>query len=355
MGRGAVVGALLVAAALAVPAASAQGADDPLVYVALGDSFTSGPLVLPHDTTWVPQDCAQSVFNYPHQVARLLAVDVFTDVSCGSATIDDFTEAQGGLPLGGTNAPQFDALRALGPAIDVVTVGIGGNDVGFVGLALGCIRLAGPPLGEPCSPAFQVDGRDLVSEEIAATAPELGDALDAIHELAPNARVFVVSYPTSLPDDGVACWPYVPVLPADMPYLVEKYKEMNGMLASTAAAHDAVSVDIYTPSIGHDACRLPGVAWVNGAVVVPPSFVAHPNQLLYDNVSPGIAAAIRAALAGPSAPAGPLDPTTTTVAVATPLAAGGGRTALPSTGAALPLAVAGAALALAALRRAGTA
>ena len=64
-----------------------------------------------------------------------------------------------------------------------------------------------------------------------------------------------------------------------MPYLVAKFKEMNAMLAEQAAANDATYIDIYTPSIGHDACQLPLVAWVNGLVLVPPSFPAHPNQL----------------------------------------------------------------------------
>ena len=59
------------------------GDDGGLEYVALGDSFTSGPLVLPHDTTWVPQDCGQSIFNYPHLAAAAIGATSFTDVSCG--------------------------------------------------------------------------------------------------------------------------------------------------------------------------------------------------------------------------------------------------------------------------------
>jgi lysophospholipase L1-like esterase len=262
-------------AVVVAPTNRAEAADE-LVYVALGDSFTSGPLVLPHDTTWVPEDCGQSTRNYPHLAAAAIGATRFVDVSCGSATIDDLYEPQTGLPLGGTNAPQLDAL---GPDVDVVTLGIGGNDVGFVGLALDCVRLLGPPHEQPCTPDHRTADRDRVSERIAATAPELGQALDDIHAAAPSAEVFVVSYPTSLPDDGVACWPYLPILPEDMPYLVEKFKEMNAMLAEQAALHDATYVDVYTPSIGHDACRPPGVAWVNGMVVVPPSYPAHPNEL----------------------------------------------------------------------------
>ncbi len=49
---------------MAAPASSL--AAEPVTYVAMGDSYTSGPLVLPHDQRWVPQDCGQSMRNYPH-------------------------------------------------------------------------------------------------------------------------------------------------------------------------------------------------------------------------------------------------------------------------------------------------
>jgi hypothetical protein len=285
--------ALLLAlfAAVLAPIAPAARADDVLTYVALGDSFTSGPLVLPHDTTDVPQDCGQSTRNYPHLVALALGADVFRDVSCGSAKIDHFAEPQDGLPLGGTNAPQYDALDE---SVDLVTVGIGGNDVGFVGLAMDCVRFS--PRDQPCYADRDPEAHDEVSQKIDAVGEELVEALLEVQRRAPAAEVLVVSYPTSLPDDGVACWPYLPILPADMPYLVAKFKEMNAMLASAAAEAGATYVDIYTSSIGHDACKPPGLAWVNGMVLVPPSFPAHPNDLSYLNSAPIVAAEARAAL-----------------------------------------------------------
>lgn len=107
--------------------------------------------------------------------------------------------------------------------------------------------------------------------------------------------MLVVSYPTSLPDDAKACYPYVPILQDDMPYLVAKFKEMNAMLRTVARSHDATYVDIYTPSIGHDACKPPALAWVNAAVLVPPSFPAHPNDLSFVHSAPVVAKAIRKA------------------------------------------------------------
>jgi lysophospholipase L1-like esterase len=307
---GLVLGALagLVALPAGVGAAPVAAQDDPVVYVSLGDSYTSGPLVLPHDTTWVPQDCGQSARNFAHLAALQVGVDVFRDASCGSATIDDLAEAQDGLPLGGVNRPQLDAL---GSEVDVVTVGLGGNDVGFTGVAAGCFRLATEaPLGRPpCHHALLAGGVDRVSAEIQGTRAELVAGLRAVQARAPHAAVLVVSYPTSLPDDGLACWPYVPILQADMPHLVRWFKEMNAMLRAAALEAGATYVDIYTPSIGHDACQLPPFAWVNGMVLVPPSYPAHPNDLGYLGTAPTVARAIRAALAQQAAGHGAPSPT----------------------------------------------
>jgi hypothetical protein len=307
--------AVLLTVATATASAGRTAAPDDLVYVAMGDSYTSGPLVLPHDTTWVPEDCGQSVRNYPHLAAAAIGATSFTDVSCGSATIDDLYTPQGGLPAGGVNAPQLDAL---GSNADVVTLGMGGNDVGFVGAALDCIRLVGPPAEQPCSPAYTAGGHDKISEKIAEVGPELGQAIRDIHARAPHAEVFIVSYPTALPDSGLACWPYVPILPEDMPYLVAKFKEMNAMLAEQAAANDATYIDIYTPSIGHDACQIPAVAWVNGMVVVPPSYPAHPNEFGLAHSGAFVAAAIDATLAA-SPPAAPTEPPPAPSTTATPV------------------------------------
>ena len=289
----AVVLALVAAVArlTAIPLATTPPAD-PLVYVALGDSYTAGPLVLPHDDTFVPQDCGQSTRNYPHIASQLAHADVFRDVSCSSATINDFSRVQTAA-AGSKVAPQYDALD---DSVDVVSVGIGGNDVGFTGAANDCIQPPSQVGGTPCTPSFFVNGVDTMSQKIAAMQTELGDAIDHIHTLSPHAKVLIVSYPDALPDDGVGCYPYVPIMNEDMPYLTAKFKEMNGALKAAAEAHNASYVDIYTSSIGHDACKPAGVAWVNGAVLVPPSFPAHPNDLSFLNSGPVVANAINTAL-----------------------------------------------------------
>jgi lysophospholipase L1-like esterase len=286
---------LLAIAALMSPAVAKPAAGRLDSYVALGDSYTAGPLV--PNPTGTPIDCGRSDHNYPALTARTLHLGHFRDVSCGSAETRNMTRPQTDLPLGGTNPPQFDAL---GPDVRIVSVGIGGNDVGFGDFISNCVRVLPPPLTHPCSPQYLAGGRDRASEAIAATAPRIAAVLDGIHQLAPSALVFLVGYPDILPERFNGCWPYVPILPADVAYFRSKEHELNAMLAAQAAAHRAHYVDTYTTSIGHDACQPPGVAWVNGAVVVPPSYPAHPNAMGLAGTARRLIADIRAATRGPA-------------------------------------------------------
>jgi hypothetical protein len=51
------------------------------------------------------------------------------------------------------------------------------------------------------------------------------------------------------------------------------------MLADRAAGAGVDFVDTYTPSIGHDACQLPGTKWIEGLAPTAPAAPVHPNAL----------------------------------------------------------------------------
>lgn len=252
--------ALIAALALALPA-FAQATS----YVSLGDSYVSGPLILP-PALGAPLDCLQSARNYPHLAASARGLSLH-DVSCSGATTSDFSEAQYS-----DQPPQFNALSS---STGVVTVGIGGNDNG---LFLGTLETCGAedlvfPFGTPCKATY---GNKL-SEEIKADGPVVGAALHQIHVLSPSAKVLVVGYPDILPQSG-NCWPSVPLTTGDTAYLNNVEKELNAMLASQAAANGAVYVDTYNPSIGHDACKSSSVRWVEPVLPESDAFSVHPNE-----------------------------------------------------------------------------
>jgi lysophospholipase L1-like esterase len=244
------------------------------VYVAMGDSYTAGPLILPMSDNFT---CARSARNYPALLAAATAPSVFRDVSCSSATSRNFSEPQSGA-VSGTNPPQYDAIT---PDTTLVTVGIGGNDIGLVGLATSCVNLFPEPIGKSCAAKYTAGGVDQYSQRIQAFAPTYGVIVDHIRSLAPNARILLVGYPTGIKHNG--CFPLQPLLPEDANYVQAKIDELNSVMAAQAAEQGALYADLRTPSIGHDSCQLPGIKWLEGVVPTSDAFPMHPNELGMQN------------------------------------------------------------------------
>jgi lysophospholipase L1-like esterase len=269
--------AAAVALALAGPAASAA-ADS---YVALGDSYAAGPLI---PVQIRPYGCLKSDHNYAHLAAPSLAPLSLRDPTCSGAETEDMTQTQNVSP--GPNPPQFDSLEV---GTRLVTLTIGGNDIGFSGIAEDCFNTS--PNGPPCRDRYVSGGRDEVSERIAETAPKVAAVIQGIHQRAPAARVLVLNYPAIFPDSGGGCWPQMPVTEADVSWLREKQKELNQMLADQAAANDATLVDWYRASIGHDACQPPVIRWVEPAAPASPAAPVHPNLFGMDAAAELVVAA----------------------------------------------------------------
>ena len=261
----------LIVALLALPAAGPATAATAagVSYVAIGDSYTAAPLVPPVDPA-APPGCARSASNYPHLLAAWYRTSAFTDASCSGAKTDDVFAAQ--TVAGGTNPPQLNSVQ---PTTQYVTIQMGGNDIGFSEIATNCITLL--PLGAPCQARYKPGGVDQISARIEAARPKVASVLSAVKAKAPGAKMFLVGYPSILPENNFGCWPTMPYAPADVPYLVAKTKELNSMLSQVAAAGGAVYVDTYSPSLGHDACSLPIERWIEPVIPVSPAFPVHPN------------------------------------------------------------------------------
>jgi lysophospholipase L1-like esterase len=257
-------------------------------YVSLGDSYTSAPLVpVP---TGNPLGCGRSTNNYPSDVARVIAPRSFTDVSCGSATTVNMTQPQS-VPGGGVNPPQFNGLA---PFDKLVTVGIGGNDAGLIGVAETCAQIdATQPTGTACRDHYNASGSDPNVAAVNATGPKVAAVLQGIHSRASSARVLIVGYPDGLPVDGSGCWPLVPLSPGDVAYINSLEQQLNSVIASAAAANGATFVDTWTSSIGHDACKPPLTAWVNGIVPNSVAYPLHPNQMGEQNMANQVLLALR--------------------------------------------------------------
>ncbi len=282
----AVAGTTLTLVGLGTPALAAPARQ---VYVAMGDSFAAGSVVLPQSDLFT---CARSAINYASLLAKDIKVDVLRDVTCGAATTSHFANPQPGVVFG-TAAPQYDALSS---DTTLVTVGIGGNDIGLVGLATSCVNLLPqtgiidvPLLGKSCKATNTAGGVDQYARKIDAFAPTYGKVIEQIRQRAPKARILMVGYPTGIQPGG--CWPFVPVLPQDADYVQGNIDRLNKRMAEQAKKHGATYVDIRTPSIGHDACQGIGTKWIEGLIpsIVNNSFAPlHPNAAGLAAVVPSI-------------------------------------------------------------------
>lgn len=238
-------------------------------YVALGDSYTAGAGVSPTSSDISPV-CLQSQVNYPKLVAGNFGFQL-SDVSCSAATTSDMTQSQfPGVPA------QFDALSS---STGVVSLGIGGNDNNlFISAIIECglvdILNFANQAGNPCEQQFGAT----LEASIPADAPNIAAALQQIHQLSPNAQVFVVGYPDILPQSG-NCFGSIPITVGDVAFLNSLEQQLNSMLQAQAQANGATFVNTFTPSLGHDACQAAGTRWIEPAIGANGALIIHPNAM----------------------------------------------------------------------------
>ncbi|MFE4861502.1 SGNH/GDSL hydrolase family protein [Streptomyces sp. NPDC056670] len=272
---------LAVTAALGGTAGTAEAATQPSRYVALGDSYASGAGV----PDQVNSACSRSNHNYPSLVNSALAPAAHTDVTCGGATTADMTTTQKN-----SDGPQFNALTA---DTDLVTLTIGGNDVGFTDIIQRCLALGVfMPNGAPCKASYTVNGRDQLASKIDATAAAFGSTLDGIRQRSPHASILMTGYPVIAPDNGADCPLTVSIAKGDAPWLRDTEKHLNAVIAAQANSHGARYVDTYTPSIGHDICQPSGVRWTE-PLIANGAAPFHPNAAGQRAMAAGVIADAR--------------------------------------------------------------
>ena len=191
--RGAGIASAALAIALTGCAAGPEPGAAPLAakthYVAMGSSFAAGSGFGPIKPDTPPR-CGRSTENYAAVLAQQLDL-ALTDVTCGGATTAHILGSWNELP------PQIDAVTAN---TALVTVTIGGNDIGYVGYLLGqsCQR----------APIMLPGGIQMPCNETKAPAEPQYQRLEAdlralassVKARAPKARLVFVQYFPMVPD-----------------------------------------------------------------------------------------------------------------------------------------------------------
>ncbi|WP_202819094.1 SGNH/GDSL hydrolase family protein [Actinosynnema sp. ALI-1.44] len=270
----------LAASGLAVgaPAGADPAARADFQWVALGDSYTAGVVGAAGNTYEVPRDgCQRTDQSYPVIIERDLG-SLFdaVNVSCGGATIEDVTvKAQEPfgyhLPVFGIEdpdypfpavAPQDDVVR---DDTDVITVGVGGNTLGF-GEILGQCALTGNGQGTPCKDKFAGD----IQARLDTVEQQYTRMLAALHERASKAKILTIGYPAVIPADTTKCEydnteHFGKITRSDLDWLRQNVLEaLNERIKkSTGTQQAATFVDLYESSKDHSVCDDEN-KWVEG-------------------------------------------------------------------------------------------
>lgn len=184
--------AVLTVLALSACAHMQSGLPQGARYVAMGSSYAAGTGIN-GIKPGTPQRCGRSASNY----ATLLAVKLgltLDDQSCGGATTAHILGPWNELP------PQIEAVNA---DTRLVTVTIGGNDVGYVmnlyAASCGGEGFTVQGVKRPCPPL-----RPPKAEDYAKLEANLRAVAREVHRRAPKAQLVFVQYVKLVPDNPCA-------------------------------------------------------------------------------------------------------------------------------------------------------
>jgi lysophospholipase L1-like esterase len=209
---------------LGAPTAAA-GPTGTLQYVALGDSYAAGVGAPPYSGS-----CLQSSNGYPALLGPKGRIDLQDNATCAGAKTFDVRDYVVG--------PQL----ALNPDTRLVTLTVGGNDLGFAGLAETCTT---PGMERGCLAAIKAIG-PLQFQELGS---HLTDLYGDVAEAAPKALIVVTGYPHLVESTA----PFDPVLIAALNSAWDALNRTirEAVLAANPTGDNIVYVDVTDAFAGH--------------------------------------------------------------------------------------------------------
>jgi lysophospholipase L1-like esterase len=232
-----------------------------LPYVALGDSYSSGE----GNPPFINTTCDLSPEAWPNLLSdgdpsfRLVA-----NLACSGAKASDaLTSSYKGQPR------QIPAMKALHPA--VVTITIGGNDVGFGSLIFDCYLKSIAHDQQWC--VSQLKSEAGVIQDFGKT---VGTYYEDIKKSAGSARTIVAGYPRIFPPPWkttVGCWW---LSAAEQQGFFNLEDELNSVLSAAAQSAGLQYVPTLSALAGHELCTKH--SWMNPIMAkVNYKYDAHPN------------------------------------------------------------------------------
>lgn len=240
--RAALVCLLFGLTTAAAPAVAS--ADD---YVALGDSFSSG---VGTNSYTLSNSCRRGVYAYPWLVAQQRPNTSLTFVACSGAKTTDVMANQ---------------IQSVTAGAEIVTITIGGNDIGFSNLIVQCTL-------SNCSSALDNTRASLTT----VLGPRLDTVYTAIRSRTLTATVVVLGYPRLFSSAG--CFGTLGISATERAKANQLADAIDELTAERAAETEPELT--YRSAIGaftgHAVCS--GSAWLNGLNLFNTVESYHPNR-----------------------------------------------------------------------------
>jgi lysophospholipase L1-like esterase len=231
-------------AAVVIGTGTPAHAASPVHYVALGDSYSSG--VGAGNTSG---SCVQSPSAYAKLWAAANTPASFTFAACSGARTSDVIKSQ---------------LSALNAATTLVSLTIGGNDVGFSSIMKTCA------LDSTASCQSAVAAAEKYAN---TTLPGLLDTtLADIRSHAPAAKVVFLDYPDFYDLSVPVC---VGLSKADHQALDAGITDLDGVIKVAAADNHDTFADVRSGFSGHELCD--GFGWLHSVDLLDISESYHPT------------------------------------------------------------------------------
>jgi len=160
----------------------------PVAYAALGDSYSSGEGAGDYDARH--ESCHRSAYAWPRLMAAALPrlirhMQYGALIACSGAT----SEALDGQVEG--QASQLAELKDVKPAATLITITMGGNDIGFPAILRNCVLT----LGQCVADGRLKQAENDIQHEKHTLAADYHD----VHAADKQAQILVVGYPRLFP------------------------------------------------------------------------------------------------------------------------------------------------------------
>jgi lysophospholipase L1-like esterase len=216
-------------------------------YTAMGDSYSSGEGNPPYDPG--NDGCDRSNAAFGRQFAAStpsIGSDGIQHIACSGATIANLTTT-------GQNGEQ-PQISQMYSGSKLVTVTIGGNDIGFAGVLTNCLL---NPL-TTCESSYNSANSSNLYTTIDDLKPELVDAYKAMQAAAPEAKIVAVTYPL-LFQPGTAC---LGLTVPDVNFLNNVGEYLDNAIISASQTAGINVMDERYAFLGHQLCSSSDDPWV---------------------------------------------------------------------------------------------